>query len=159
MQQHYVVGIILVVVTLFVCALTSLAAGRDCYAESYKRRAEGLLDRWLEMTWRVQDVPKTSDAGAMRASLGPLVERLYQLRREAAAMTVPDCARSAHDLMLQYLDAQLLAFDAYMAGKPDVGAQFYEEAGAVGLNWSRAHCNLSPSRGGWLTTYMARPGH
>lgn len=153
LQRYSKVITIMVMLSLCACGLALVAPMTGCYVPDYKADVEDILDRWLDMRGDIVLVLHTPDLATMNTALRPIVSKLRDLRHEAAAMDVPDCAQEAHALLLESFDIELEAYTAYLAGNRTRGERLWREAGDVGLDWSRAHCNLSPTQGRWLTFY------
>jgi hypothetical protein len=78
--------------------------GPSCSGGSYLGEADELIERW-------DDANAIASSTSRIALAGPLAT-LQEIRRDASALTPPNCARELHNAMINYMQ---LTIDAYLS--------------------------------------------
>jgi len=83
-----------------------------------KAEVQQYTDAVKSATQRFDDSLQLANNTA-RIALAPIVRDMQAIRRETEAITVPVCATKAKGALINYMDAAINAFIAFMAQKPN----------------------------------------
>lgn len=91
----------------------------------YVEETDDLLGRWAD-TYRLA-------ANTSRIALSPLVQRMQDMRSEAAKQDVPGCAKDIHAHLLDSMDSTIDAYLIFMGDgtESETGAKFRESGEAL----------------------------
>jgi len=114
MKQLLVLAFLLITLGLSACQET-------CYEQTteYRTEVESVVDDW-------QDAVTIANSTS-RISLSTPVSRLQEIQNDTEDMEVPECAQTAHGLLVQHMDDVIKAFILFMGDADDeagVTAQF-----------------------------------
>jgi hypothetical protein len=97
---------------LLILSLVVAACGGDkCTKEKYLEIIEDTIEKW--------DDARSVAANTSRMSLGPQIQSLQEIYREAEDLNIPKCAQDAHDNLLTYMEKTIDGFVAFLGQEED----------------------------------------
>jgi len=113
-------------VAVFLVACSAVVEEK-CSREEYLDLIEPYYEQWA-------DVAKLA-ASTPRIALAPSIERLQEIRREVAALDVPECAEFTHESLVEFMSAQIDGFLAFLGDDEDGAEAKFAEANLIILAW------------------------
>ena len=104
-------GVSVIVVVVIVVFVLSVAPRFQCTKERYLEKVTPLLERW--------DDAHAVASSTARIALGVQVNELVAIKQAMAQLDVPSCGEEVQKLLIEYMDATVESFLAFMAQESD----------------------------------------
>jgi hypothetical protein len=82
---------------------------------AYTRQIDPLTAEWGTAVQRASSAP--------RAGLSPAIDDMRAIRRRTDGVAIPECAKSAHGMLISSMDMQIQGFQDTLADKPPAAVQ------------------------------------
>ncbi len=136
-RYYLFVALLIVLVMLTSCSAVQAVIGptptpteTPCYiaAADYIEQVNKLASDWDATNSLANQTP--------RNQLANVILKLQDVRNTIDKLNVPECAQSAHDLLMEYMDHSIDGYMSFMGDDPDTTVnQYFKDASADFDSW------------------------